>query len=149
MYTDPPNLPPSPPADWTSPIVGHALSFDAENDTHYMQSCVYPRVKDTCTVEHCPNVDAAMEDALVGSGMVEFEDATEIECALQIASIGGCKDALPTFRTTDDDEDEGGGEDQVDAYMSDDLSFSRVGSTRASHESDSNPVECFGQSKLE
>ena len=36
MHTDPPNLPPSLPVDWTSPIVGHALGFDTESDTHCM-----------------------------------------------------------------------------------------------------------------
>jgi hypothetical protein len=95
-------------------------------------------------VEHRPDADAAMEDAPVGSNMAESEDATEIECALRNASIGGCKDALSAFRSTDDDEDEGGDEDQVDARMFDDLSFGGVGSTGASHESDSNPAECSG-----
>jgi hypothetical protein len=92
-------------------------------------------------VEHRPHTNAAMEDAPMGSGMAESEDATEIECALRNASIGGCKDALPAFRSTDDDEDEGGGEDQVDARMSDDLSFGGVGSVGASHGSDSNLAE--------
>jgi hypothetical protein len=110
-----------------------------------MQLCAYPRVKDTCTVEHHPHTDAAMEDAPLGSGMAESEDATEIECDLRNASIGGCKDAVPAFRSTDDDEDEGRGEDQVDARMSDDLSFGGVGSVGASHESDSTPADCSGQ----
>jgi hypothetical protein len=145
MQTDPPNLPPSPPADRTSPIVGRALGFDTISDARGMQPCAYPRVEDTCTVEHRPHIDAAMEDAPLGSGMAESEDATEIECALRNASIGGCKDALPAFRSTDDDEDEGGGEDQVDARMSDDLSFGGVGSAGAPHRSDSNPAECSGQ----
>jgi hypothetical protein len=61
-----------------------------------------------------------MEDAPMGSNAAESEDATEIECAICNASIGGCKDALPAFCSTDDDEDEGGGEDQVDARMFDD-----------------------------
>jgi hypothetical protein len=149
MHIDPPNLPPSPPADRTSPIVGRALGFDADNDTHHMQLCVYPRVKDTCTVEHRPDADAAMEDAPVGSSAAKSEDATEIEYALRNASIGGCKDTLPAFRSTDDDEDEGGGEDQVNARMFDNLSFGGVGSTGASHESDSNPAECSGQGNEE
>jgi hypothetical protein len=149
VHTDPPNLPPSPPADWTSPFVGRALGFDAENDTHRMQPDVYPRVEDTCTVEHHPDADTAMEDVPVGSGAAESEDATEIECALRNASIGGCKDALPAFRSTDDDEDEGGGEDQVDAPMSDNLSFGGVGSAGASHESDSNLADCSGQGTKE
>jgi hypothetical protein len=59
-------------------------------------------------MEHCPDADAAMEDAPLGSGVAEFEDATEIECALRNASIGGCKDALPALLSSDDDEDEGG-----------------------------------------
>ena len=71
MHTDPPNLPPSPPANRTSPIVGRALGFDAESDIHRMQLWFYPQVKDTCTVEHCPDIDTAMEDVPVGSGMAE------------------------------------------------------------------------------
>jgi hypothetical protein len=145
MQTDPPNLPSSPPADRTSPIVGGALGFDTISDARGIQPCAYPRVEDTCTVEHRPHTDAAMEDAPLGSGMAEFEDATEIECALRNASIGGCKDALPAFRSTDYDEDERGDEDQVDARMSDDLSFGGVGSLGAPHGSDSNPAEYSGQ----
>jgi hypothetical protein len=120
MHTNPPNLPPSPPANRTSPIVGRALGFDVENDTHCMQPCIYPQVEDTCTLEHCPDTNAAMEDAPMGSNAAESEDATEIECAICNASIGGCKDALPAFCSTDNDKDEGGGEDQVDARMFDD-----------------------------
>jgi hypothetical protein len=145
MQTDPPNLPPLPPADRTSPIVGRALGFDTISDAQGIQPCAYPRVEDTCIVEHRPHTDAAMEDAPLGSGMAESEDATEIECAFRNASIGGCKDALLAVRSSDDDEDEGGGEDQVDARMSDDLSFGRVGSAGASYRSDSNPAECSGQ----
>ena len=100
-------------------------------------------------MEHRLDVDAAMEDALVGSGTVEFEDASEIECALWNASIGSCKDALLAFRSTDDNEDEGGGEDQVDACMFNNLSFGGVGSAGASHESNSNPVECSKQGNEE
>jgi hypothetical protein len=121
MQTDSPNLPPSPLADRTSPIVARALGFDTISDARGIQPCAYPQVEDTCTVEHRPHTDAAMEDASLGSDMAESEDATEIECALRNASIGGCKDALPAFCSTDDDEDEGGGEDQVDARMSNDF----------------------------
>jgi hypothetical protein len=41
MQTDPPNLPPSPPTDQTSPIVGHALGFDTISDARGMQPCAY------------------------------------------------------------------------------------------------------------
>ena len=61
------------------------------------------------------------------------------------SSSNGYKDALPAFRSTDDDEDKRGVEDQVDACMFDDLSFGGVGSTRTSYESDSNPTECSKQ----
>ena len=47
--------------------------------------------------------------------------------------------------STDDDEDEGGGEDQVDARMPDNLFFGGVGFAGALHESDSNPTECSKQ----
>ena len=142
MHIEPPNLLPSPPADQTSPIVDHALGFGVENDTHCMQPCVYPQVEDTCTVEHFLDADIDMEDAPMDSSMAESKDAIEIECVLWNASIGGYKDAFLAFRSTDDDENEGGGEDQVDARMSDNLSFNGVGFAGASHESDSNPLEC-------
>jgi hypothetical protein len=100
-------------------------------------------------VEHRPDTNTAMEDALVGSGVAEPEDATKIECALRNASIGGCKDALPALRSSDDDEDEGGEEHQEDARMFDNLSFGGVGSSGASHESDSNPTEYSGQGNEE
>jgi hypothetical protein len=95
-------------------------------------------------VVHHLDADTAMEDTPMGSGAVESEDATEIECALRNASIGGCKDALPAFCSTDDDEDEGGDEDQVDARMFDNLSFGGVGSAGASYGSDSNLADCSG-----
>ena len=138
MHTNPLNLPPILPVDQTSPIIDRTFGFDVENDTYYMQLCVYSRVEDTYTMEHCPDIDAAMEDALVGSCSAKSKDATEIEYTLRNASIGGCKDALPAFRSIDDDEDEGGSEDLVDACIFDNLSLSGVGSARASHESNSN-----------
>jgi hypothetical protein len=149
IQTDPSNLSPSPLADQTSPIVGRALGFDTDNAVHRMQPCVYPRIKDTCTVKHRPNADAAMEDAPLGFGVAEFEDATEIECALRNASIGGCKDALLSLHSSDDNEDEGGQDHHGDGRMSDDLSFGGVGFSGASHESDSNPAECSGQGNEE
>ena len=110
-----------------------------------MQQCVNPRVEDTCTVEHCPNTDTAIEDVPMNSGAMESEDATKIECAFWSASINGCKDILPTFHFTDDNEDDGSSEDQVDASMSNNLSFGGVGSPGASCESNSIIVEYSGQ----
>ena len=144
MHTDPPNLCFSPPADRASPIVGCVLGFDAKSEAHHLQQCDYHQVKNTCTVEHCLNTDAAMEDMHGAPSAAGSEDATKIECALRNASISGCKDAFPVFHSTDDDEDERGGEDQVDARMSDNLSFGGVGSTGASRNSDANPAECSG-----
>jgi hypothetical protein len=83
-----------------------------------------------------------MEDVPLGSSVAESEDATEIECALRNASIDGCKDALPALHSSNDDEDEGGQEHQEDARMSANLTLSGIGSTGASHESDSNPTHC-------
>jgi hypothetical protein len=74
-----------------------------------------------------------MEEAPLIAGVAESEDATKIECALRNASIGGCKDALPALRSSNDDEDEGGEEHEGHARMSDDLSFGGTGSTRAAH----------------
>ena len=96
-------------------------------------------------MEHYLYADTAMEHAPAGSGAREYEDATKIECALWNASIRGCKDALLAFRSTDDDEDDGGSEDQVDACMSTNFSFSGVGSIGALYEFDSNPAECSEQ----
>jgi hypothetical protein len=110
-----------------------------------MQPCIYPRVEDTCTVEHRPDGNATMEEAPLIAGVAESKDAIEIECALRNASINGCKDALLAFRSFDDDEDEGDEEHEGDTRMSDNLSFGGVGSTGATHESDSNLVDCSGQ----
>ena len=144
MHTDPPNLLFLPPADRASPIVDRAFGFEAESETHRLQRCDYPRIKDTCTIEHHFDTNAAMEDAQGASSAAESKDATEIECALWNASINRCKDALPAFHSTDDDKDEIGSEDQVDACMSDDLSFGGLSSTRALQELDANPAKCFG-----
>ena len=76
MHSNPPNLSPSLPVDRTSPIVSRVLDFDTESDTHCIQLCVYPRVEDTYTMEHYPDIDAAMEDAPLGSDIGESEDAT-------------------------------------------------------------------------
>jgi hypothetical protein len=86
-----------------------------------------------------------MEEAPLIVGVAESEDATEIECALRNASIGGSKDALPALRSSNDDEDEGGEEHEGDACMFDDLSFGGVGSAGAAHESDSNLADYSGQ----
>jgi hypothetical protein len=48
-----------------------------------------------------------MEDAPLDSDVVESMDANGIECALRNASLGGCKDALPAMRSSDDHEDGG------------------------------------------
>ena len=111
MHTDPSNLCFSPPVDQASPIIGRALGFDLESEADCLQRCDFPQVKDTCTMEHRLDTNATMEDAHGAPDAAGSKDATEIECALQNASISGCKDALPTFRSTNDDEDEGGGED--------------------------------------
>ena len=95
-------------------------------------------------MEHCPDTDATMEDVHGALGATGSKDAIEIECALWNATISGCKDALLAFHSTDDDEDEGGGEDQVDARMSDNLSFGGVGSAGASRDLDANLAECSG-----
>ena len=149
MHRNPPNLPFSLPADQASPIVVCALGFDAKIDTHCMQRCVYPQVEDTCTMEHRPDTNTTMEDAPMNSNTVESDDATEIECILRNASISGCKDVIATFRSTDDDEDEGGGEDQVDTHMSDDLSFGGVGSVGASYGFNSIAARCSRQGNEE
>ena len=100
-------------------------------------------------MEHHHDADAAMEDAPLGSSVAEFEDATEIECALWNALIGGCKDALPALHSSDDDEHERGQEHQGDARMFDDFSFSGISFSGTLHESDSNPAECSGQGNEE
>jgi hypothetical protein len=94
-------------------------------------------------VEHCPDADTTMEDAPLGSGVVESEDATK--CVLRNASLGSCNDALPAMHSSDD----GGQEHQGDALMSDHVTLNGVGSARALYESDSNPAYCSGQSNVE
>ena len=87
VHIDPPNLPPLPPIDQTFPIGGRAFGFDAESDTHRMHPCVYPLVKDTCIVEHCPNTNAAMQDALVGSAAAESKDAIEFSAFFRMLQL--------------------------------------------------------------
>ena len=60
-------------------------------------------------MKHRPNTNATMEDVHGALGMAGSEEPIEIKCALQNASISGCKDARPAFHSTDDNEDEGGG----------------------------------------
>ena len=148
MHTDPPNLCFSPPADRAYLVIGRALGINAESEAHRLQRCDYRQVKDTCTVEHRPNTHATMDSAHRAPGASGSEDATEIEYAFRNASITGCKDVLPAFRSSHDNDDERGGEDQVDARMSDDLSFNGVGSVGASRDSDANPAKCSGQGSM-
>jgi hypothetical protein len=51
-----------------------------------------------------------MDDAPQGFGMARLEDPMGIESTLWNASLDGCKDSLPTLRSSDDDEDDEGHE---------------------------------------
>ena len=90
-----------------------------------------------------------MDDAHRALDALGSKDATKIECALWNASITGCKGVLPAFYSIDDDDDERGDEDQVDARMVDNLSFGGVGSIGASRDLDANPAECSGHGNEE
>jgi hypothetical protein len=138
MQTNPPMLP---PPDHGFPIVSRVLGFDSDNDAQQILMCGHPRVKDTNTLQQRLDDDVAMEDAPYGSNVAQSEDASGIdhEYVLWNTSFGGCKDALPTLRSYDDDEDDSGHGHQGDVHMSNHVSIGGVGCGGASH---SNPAQC-------
>jgi hypothetical protein len=80
--------------------------------------CGHPQVKDTSTVQHRPDNDAAMDDVPEACGVAQSKGLTGIESALRNASLDVCKEALPTLRASDDKPDDGIHEHHRDVHMS-------------------------------
>jgi hypothetical protein len=110
MATDPPTLSPLPPPIQHSPIVGRVLTFDEMEGVHDQQTSSYPRVEVTSSLDRRPNVDTTMEDVVEISGVAASDDHVDIELALRNANLDGCKDGLPSLRSSEDDKDDGGHE---------------------------------------
>jgi hypothetical protein len=145
MATDPPTLLPLLPPNKRSPIVGRVLTFDEMEGVHDQQTSGSPQVEDTSTVDHRPDNEAAMEDVAEISGVTASDNHVDIEFALRNANLDGCKEALPAFCSSNDDEDDGGNEKQFDVCLSDHLNITGVNFGKASRDRDSTPLECSRQ----
>jgi hypothetical protein len=145
MATDPPTLSPLPPPIQRSPIVGRVLTFDEMEGVHDQQTSGYPRVEDISSLDRRPDVDAAMGDVAEISSVAASDDHVDIELALRNANLDSCKDALPSLRSSEDDEDDGGHEKQSDVCLSSHLNITRVVSGQASLGHDSTHPKCSRQ----
>jgi hypothetical protein len=121
------------------------LTFDEMEGVHDQQTSGYPRVEDTSSLGRRPDNDAAMEDVAEISGVAASDDHVDIEFALRNANLDGCKDALPTLCSSEDDEDDGGHEKQSDTRLSQHLNITGVVSGQASLGRDSIHPECSRQ----
>jgi hypothetical protein len=145
MATNPSTLLLLPPPIQHSPIVGRVLIFDEMEGDHDQQTSGYPRVEDTSSLDHQPSVDAAMENVAEISGVATCDDHVDIKLALRNANLDGCKDTLPSLRSSEDDEDDGGHEKQSDVRLPSHLNITRVVSGQASPGCDSTHPEHSGQ----
>jgi hypothetical protein len=83
-----------------------------------------------------------MEGVVEISGVATFDNHVDIEFALWNANLDSCKEALPAFCLSDDDEDDRGHEKQSDVHLFDHLNITGVNSGKASCDRDSTPPEC-------
>ena len=88
------------------------LNFDEIEAIHDQQTSSYPRVKDISSLNRHPNVDTTIEDVAEIFDVAASDDPVDIELPLWKASLDGCKDALPSLRSSKDNEDDGGHEKQ-------------------------------------
>jgi hypothetical protein len=86
-----------------------------------------------------------MEDVVEISDVTASDDHIDIELALQNVNLDGCKDALPSLRSSEDDEDDGGHEKQFAFRLPSHLNNTRIVSGQASPRRDSTHPECFRQ----
>jgi hypothetical protein len=86
-----------------------------------------------------------MEDVVEISGVAASDNHVDIELALRNANLDGCKDALPSLRSSEDDEDDGGHEKQSDIRLPSHLNITGVVSGQASPGRASTYPECSGQ----
>jgi hypothetical protein len=121
------------------------LTFDEMEDDHDQQTSSYPRVEDTSSLDRRPDIDATMENVAEISGVAASGDHVDIELALRKANLEGCKDALPSLRSFEDDEDDGGHEKQFDVRLPSHLYITWVVSGQASSGLDSIHPEHSGQ----
>jgi hypothetical protein len=145
MAIDPPTLSALPLLIQHSPIVGRVLTFDEMEGVHDQQTSSYPRVEDTSSLDRRPSDDAAMEDVAEISGVAASDDHVDIEFVLRNANLDCCKDALPSLRSSQDNEDDGGHEKQLDTRLYDHLNITGVVSTQASPDHDSIHPDCSRQ----
>jgi hypothetical protein len=145
MATDPPTFPPLSPPIQRSPIVSRVLTFDEMEGDHDQQTSGYPRVEDSSSLDRRPDVDAAIENMAEISGVAASDDHVDIELALRNANLDGCKDALPSLHSSEDDEDDGGHEKQSDVRLPSHLNITRVVSGQASPGRDPTHPECSRQ----
>jgi hypothetical protein len=145
MATDPPILSPSAHPIQRSPVVGRVLTFDEIEGVHNQQTSGYPRVEDTSSLDCRPDVDTAMEDVADISSTAASNDHVDIELALRNTNLDGCKDALPSLRLSEDDEDDGGHEKQSDVRWPTHLNITGVVSGQVSPGHDPTHPECSEQ----
>jgi hypothetical protein len=86
-----------------------------------------------------------MEDVAEISSVAASDDLINIELALRNANLDSCKDALPSLRSSEDDEDDGGHEKQSDVCLPSHLNITGVVSGQASPGRDSTHPECSEQ----
>jgi hypothetical protein len=145
MATDPPTLSPFAHPIQRSPVVGRVLTFDEIEGVHNQQTSGYPRVEDTSSLNRRLDVDTAMEDVAEISGVAASNDHVDIELALRNTNLDGCKDALPSLRSFEDDEDDGGHEKQSDVRWPTHLNITGVVSGQVSPGRDPTHPECSKQ----
>jgi hypothetical protein len=85
-----------------------------------------------------------IEDVVEISDVAAFDNHVNIELALRNANLEGCKDVLPSLRSSEDDEDDGGHEKQSDVRLPSHLNITGVVSGQASPGRDSTHPECSG-----
>jgi hypothetical protein len=145
MATDPLALLPFAHLIQHSPVVGRVLTFVEIEGVHNLQTSGYPRVEDTSSLDRRPDVDTAMEDVAEISGADASDDHVDIELALQNTNLDGCKDALSSLRSSEDDEDDGGHEKQSDFCWPTHLNITGVVSGQVSSGRDPTHPECSEQ----
>jgi hypothetical protein len=145
LAADPPTLSPFAPSIQSSPLVGRVLTFDEIEGVHNQHTSGYPRVEDTSSLDRRPDVDTSMEDVAEISGAAASDDHIDIELVLRNTNLDGCKDALPSLRSSDNDEDDGGHEKQSDVRLPSHLNIAGVVSSQALPRRDPTHPECSKQ----
>ena len=85
-----------------------------------------------------------MEDVVEIFGITASDNHVDIELVLRNANLDSCKDALPSLRLSEDDEDDRRHEKQFDFRLPNHLNITGVVSGQASPRRDSTHPKCFG-----